>query len=71
MMDMYDSYLIEVAGRPAGIVARDGQRYRFHAAARPFHGLEGQIFADPVAAQRAAQRFLSSKGRRGGAQRQD
>lgn len=61
---MYDSYLIEVAGRPAGIVARDTHGYRFHASARPFYSLNGQVFADPWAAQKAARRHLNGAGRR-------
>lgn len=60
---MTDAYVIEVEGRTAGIVARDpgDNRFNFFAAAHPFNALEGQTFADPLAAEQAA-RHLAKHG---------
>lgn len=60
---MPDAYVIQVSGRTAGIVARDGRDlcFNFFAASRPFEAMEGQSFADPVAAERAA-RYLAKHG---------
>lgn len=51
---MSDAYVIEVAGEPAGIVARLGKGFAFYAARQPFHRLEARTFASPGAAERAA-----------------
>jgi len=53
---MFHAYIIEVGGEPAGVLAREGEGklFRFHATARAYETLEGRIFADPWAAQRAA-----------------
>lgn len=56
---MFNSYLIEVAGKTAGILARDERGYRFHATAQPFFSLDGRIFADPWVAHRAARREVA------------
>jgi hypothetical protein len=53
---MSDSYIIEVDCEAAGIVVRDGHGFRFFAATRPFHALEGQMFKNPEQARRAAVR---------------
>lgn len=60
---MPDAYVIEVEGRTAGIVARDSEdhRFNFFAAAQPFNALEGQTFANPLAAEEAA-RHLAKHG---------
>ena len=64
---MFDNYIIEV--RPgaegvtvqAGLVVRDGRWFRFFAATPAFYRLEGRLFDNPRAAQRAAlQRVLES-----------
>jgi hypothetical protein len=63
-----NAYIIEVHGHTAGIVARDGQGFRFHASAHRFNALEGQTFASPREAEKAAaaltDRRLAGRGRR-------
>lgn len=56
---MPDAYVIEVEGRTAGIVARDSHEHSFNffAATHPFNAMEGQSFADPLAAEQAARRL--------------
>jgi|GEM_PF-538681 hypothetical protein len=60
---MPDAYVIEVCGRTAGIVARDSHNHSFNffSADRPFNIMEGQRFADPLEAERAA-RILAKNG---------
>lgn len=60
---MSDVYLIEVAGRAVGIVARaeDGKSYRFHAAIPRAFGLDGRVFQTPDDAQAAARKVLDQK----------
>jgi hypothetical protein len=57
---MPDAYVIEISGRTAGIVTRDGQNlsFDFFAASQSFQAMEGQIFSDPLAAERAARHLL-------------
>lgn len=62
---MSDNYIIEI--RPtsggltvqAGLVVRDGDRFRFFAATHVFDGLEGQLFPNPKAAEAAALRHMT------------
>jgi hypothetical protein len=60
---MPDAYIIQISGRTAGIVARDGRDlcFNFFAASQVFQPMEGQRFADPLAAERAA-RYLARHG---------
>ncbi len=60
---MPDAYVIQVSGHTAGIVARDGRdlRFNFFAASHQFEAMEGQSFADPLAAERVA-RYLAKHG---------
>ena len=66
---MSDNYVIEIRPKSAGItvqagiVVRDGEGFRFFAASRAFHTLEGQIFKNPRAAERAARERVDSKYR--------
>jgi hypothetical protein len=67
---MFDNYIIEIrspkAGRTvqAGIVVRDGTRFRFFAAADAFNALEAQCFTTPKAAEDAARRrFVQHRSR--------
>jgi hypothetical protein len=61
-----DNYVIEV--RPnavgitvqAGIVVRDGGRFRFFAATGAFNSLEGQLFKSPREAEKAALRHVAT-----------
>ncbi len=57
---MPDAYVIQISGRTAGIVARDGRdlSFNFFAASQSFTAMEGQSFADPLAAERAARHLL-------------
>jgi hypothetical protein len=61
---MTHAFVIQIAGRTAGIVARDhtGQTFRFFASHPTFHRLEGVCFAEPAMAERAARRLFSSRG---------
>ncbi|MFC0217309.1 hypothetical protein FHS82_001174 [Pseudochelatococcus lubricantis] len=58
---MFDNYLIEISGKPAGIIARDANGYRFHASENAFNDLDGRIFADPQAAERAARKLIARR----------
>ena len=68
---MSDAYVIQVAGRTAGIVTRDrlGHSYNFFSAAKRFDVMEGHQFSDPLEAERAARKLAehgSLPGRREG-----
>ena len=41
---MSEPLVVEVWGKPAGVVLRKGNTFRFHAFARPFSELEGAEF---------------------------
>jgi hypothetical protein len=57
---MSDNYIIEIRPKSvgitvqAGVVIRDGRGFRFFAATDAFNSLEGQLFKNPKAAERAA-----------------
>jgi hypothetical protein len=55
---MSDNYIVEVDERAAGILIRAGHAYRFHAVEPPYTALEGIVFPDAFAAERAALRLL-------------
>jgi hypothetical protein len=57
---MPDAYVIEVSGLTAGIVARDSHSHSFNffSATRTFNAMEGQRFADPLAAERVARLLI-------------
>jgi hypothetical protein len=64
---MTNAYVIQIAGRTAGIVARDraDQSFHFFASCQTFVGLEGRAFAEPHQAERAARRIrMSANGPR-------
>jgi hypothetical protein len=56
---MSETYIIEVASQPAGIVVRNPEGYRFFAASHPFNQMEGQIFRNAREAERAACRLIN------------
>lgn len=63
---MFDNYyIIEIRSRSAGIkvqaglVVRDGRGFRFFAATHAFDHFDGQLFANPKAAERAALNYIS------------
>jgi hypothetical protein len=57
---MSDNYIIEIRPKSvgitvqAGVVVRDGRGFRFFAATDAFNSLEGRLFKNPKAAERAA-----------------
>ncbi|MGL4396071.1 MAG: hypothetical protein ACRCS9_05980 [Hyphomicrobium sp.] len=53
---MTSAYVIEVGSDQAGLIIREeGEHaYQFHAAHRGYQALEGQLFANPLLAERAA-----------------
>jgi hypothetical protein len=72
---MSDNYIIEIrptaaATVQAGIVVRDGHRFRFFAATHAFNPLEGHLFKSPREAERAALRHVTGVSRQGRAARQ-
>ena len=68
---MSDNYIIEIRSRSlgitveAGVVVRDGHRFRFYAATHAFNSLEGQLFKSPKAAEAAALRHIVERSTRG------
>ncbi len=54
---MSEPFVVEVWGEPVGIVLREGNTFRFYAAARPFFELDGVQFATPGHAKLAAARL--------------
>jgi hypothetical protein len=68
---MSDSYIIEIRSKSlgimveAGVVVRDGHRFRFYAATHAFNSLEGQLFKSPKAAEAAALRHIVERSTRG------
>lgn len=63
---MPNAYVIEVSGVTAGIVTREaeGCDFNFYSAAPRFNVMEGQVFADPLAAERAARKLAENGGLR-------
>jgi len=60
---MSDRFIIELDSEAAGIVIREGGAFRFYAANRDFHRLEGRLFNTPQAAHKAAVRHQAARGR--------
>lgn len=60
---MSHGYVIEFQGRDVGLVVRQpGERvFRFHAAQKRVHALDGDAFATPAAAHKAVARHLSRR----------
>lgn len=60
---MFDNYIIEIRPKgvtvQAGIVVRDGHRFRFFAATHAFNSLEGRLFKSPKEAEKAALRQVT------------
>ena len=59
----FAAYVIEHGGAPAGILVRDGERFRFFAASRDFGLLEGSRFSSPGAAEKAVARMRAAARR--------
>ena len=68
---MSDNYIIEIRSKSlgitveAGVVVREGHRFRFYAATHAFNSLEGQLFKSPKAAEAAALRHMVERSTRG------
>ncbi len=52
-----EPFVVEVWGKLAGVVLREGGAFRFHAVAPPFRELDGAEFAIPGLARLAAARL--------------
>jgi hypothetical protein len=57
---MSQAFVIEVNACAAGIVVRDGDGFRFHAACEAFSGLDGRNFRSPSDAHKAASRWAAA-----------
>jgi len=42
---MSEPLVVEIWGKPAGVILREGNAFRFHAFAQPFSELEGTEFS--------------------------
>jgi hypothetical protein len=51
---MTEPFIVEVWGKPAGVVIKEGNAFRFHAIARPFFELDGAQFTTRGHARLAA-----------------
>jgi len=63
---MSDAYVIEVQGNTVGIIVRKHRNedsYKFLASLHAFNSLEGQEFAGPLQAERAARKLLNETPR--------
>ena len=60
---MFDPFVIEVWGKPAGIVLKEGDAFRFHAIDPSFLELDGVQFTTPGHARLAAARSFRSPAR--------
>lgn len=54
---MSEPFVVEVWGKLAGVVMKEGDAFRFHAIAPPFLSLDGAEFAKPGLARLAAARL--------------
>lgn len=61
---MSHAYIVEFDEIAAGIIAPDGQGFRFHHADRSFTALEGRNFSSYQQAERAARALLAQRNRR-------
>lgn len=58
---MSQAYVIEVGGTAAGLAYREKNGFRFIASTRRFAALDGQRYASPSQAERAAQALLRKR----------
>jgi len=54
---MTEPYIVEVWGKPVGVVTKDGNAFRFHAVAPPYFALDGVQFTKLGHARLAAARL--------------
>lgn len=57
MQPIAEPFVVEVWGKLAGVVLKQGDAFRFHAVAPPFRELDGAEFAKPGLARLAAARL--------------
>lgn len=57
MQPIAEPFVVEVWGKLAGVVLKEGDAFRFHAVASPFRQLDGAEFAKPGLARLAAARL--------------
>ena len=60
---MTEPYIVEVWGKPVGVVTKEGNAFRFHAVAKPFFALDGAQFTKPGHARLAAARLEFDQAR--------
>jgi hypothetical protein len=58
---MSQAFIVEVFGCIVGILAKERNRFRFHASNPAMKSLEGQTFKTPREAELAAERIAASK----------
>jgi hypothetical protein len=58
---MSQAFIVEVFGCTAGILAKEGNRFRFYASSPAMKPLEGQMFRNPKEAERAADQITTTK----------
>jgi hypothetical protein len=54
---MTEPFIVEVWGKPVGVVVKKGNAFRFHALAQPYFALDGAQFTTPGHARLAAARL--------------
>ncbi len=59
---MSDAYIIEVHSTAAGLIVRERGGFRFFSAAAEFAGLDGHLFRNSGAAERAATGYRAKGG---------
>lgn len=57
MITLDEPFVVEVWGKPVGVVIEDGATFRFKAIAHPFYALNDKEFAAPGHAKVAAVRL--------------
>lgn len=60
---MFEPFVVEVWGKPAGIVVKQGSTFRFHAVAHPYFELHGAQFTTLGHARLAAARLGAGQER--------
>ncbi len=63
---MSNAYVIEAGDEAAGLVIREGHRFRFYSSSRRYWSLEGRYFRRPHDAERAALGLLAARPARTG-----
>lgn len=56
---MSNAYVIEASDETAGVVVREGQRFRFLSSSPRFWTLDGEYYRSPKEAERAALALLA------------